>query len=67
MVDLLALRVLHLRIGNVLHLDLAGSEIHDTTITRHSYSSLSLWVRMRGTKAERHCTGNSSVARQAPE
>ncbi|CRQ74176.1 hypothetical protein PAERUG_P47_London_12_VIM_2_12_12_02542 [Pseudomonas aeruginosa] len=35
-VDLPALRVLHLRIGNVLHLDLARAEIDHTTIARHT-------------------------------
>ncbi|MNV66228.1 hypothetical protein D3C71_1589720 [compost metagenome] len=42
MVNALAARVFHFWIGDGLHLDLACAEIHDTTITRHAFTSLLL-------------------------
>ncbi|MNT00332.1 hypothetical protein D3C72_1347600 [compost metagenome] len=42
--DLLATRILHFRVVNLLHLDLAGAEIHHTTITRHAFTSLKFVV-----------------------
>ncbi|MCY1182383.1 hypothetical protein D9M73_229420 [compost metagenome] len=42
--DLLATWVLHFRVVNLLHLDLASAEIHHTTITRHAFTSLKFVV-----------------------
>ncbi|MNP62853.1 hypothetical protein D3C76_1581820 [compost metagenome] len=42
--DLLATRVLHFRVVDLLHLDLARAEIHHTTITRHAFTSLKFVV-----------------------
>jgi hypothetical protein len=42
-----ATRVLHFRIINLLHFDLASAEIHHTTIARHAFTSLLfLWNRV---------------------
>ncbi|MCY1422981.1 hypothetical protein D9M71_386840 [compost metagenome] len=38
--DLATARVLHFRIVNLLHFDLASAEIHHTTIARHAFTSL---------------------------
>ncbi len=40
MLDLPAARVLHFGIVDFLYFDLAVAEIHDTTITRHAFTSL---------------------------
>ncbi|MCY1438824.1 hypothetical protein D9M71_550380 [compost metagenome] len=42
--DLATARVLHFRVVNLLHLDLAAAEIHHTTITRHAFTSLKFVV-----------------------
>ncbi|MNY29210.1 hypothetical protein D3C86_1632400 [compost metagenome] len=45
--NLPAARVLHFRIVNTLHFDLASAEIHHTTIARHAFTSLLfLWNRV---------------------
>ncbi|MCY1423136.1 hypothetical protein D9M71_388430 [compost metagenome] len=45
--DLATARVLHFRIVNLLHFDLASAEIHHTTIARHAFTSLLfLWNRV---------------------
>lgn len=38
MIYLLALWILHLRIGDALHFDLTLTEINHTTISRHTFT-----------------------------
>ena len=55
--DLATARVLHFRIVDFLHFDLASAEIDDATITRHTYFSfLVVNTKARPTVA-RPCTG----------
>ena len=42
--DLLAARVLHLGVVDILYLDLASAAIHHSTITRHALTSLDLYL-----------------------
>ncbi|MNV94259.1 hypothetical protein D3C71_1890390 [compost metagenome] len=42
--DLLAAWVLHFRVVDLLHLDLAGAEIYHSTIARHALTSLDFYL-----------------------
>ncbi|AMW81083.1 hypothetical protein AK972_0283 [Pseudomonas yamanorum] len=64
MLNFPATGVLHFGIVDFLYFDLAVAEIHDTTITRHAFTSLLfLWNRVAQAGSAFKCSGTDAVLR----